>query len=99
MLFLLGNKENGSVCTLFPLYCCSDSVLETGHCLDSCLPGITLCQQCSAAAGLPQYKCTMTAAHWMVEVDRVGGSGAGGGLLCNDDVVMGLMSLSKTAQS
>lgn len=47
----------------------------TGQCLDSCLPGIILCQWSSAAVGLPYYKCTLTTATWMVEVDRVGGSG------------------------
>lgn len=87
MLSLLGNKERGLFAHFFHYYWCSDSVLETGQCLDSCLPGITLCQQCSVAAGLLQYKCTMTAAHWMVEVDWVDGSGTGGGvgwcLLCN----------------
>lgn len=35
------------------------------------------CLLCAAAAGLLLYKCTATAAPWMVEEDRVGGSGAG----------------------
>lgn len=46
-------------------------------------PGITLCLLCSVAAGLLQYKCTATAAPWMVEEDGVGGWLRGWCRLCN----------------